>query len=58
MLLELEMVNSFNKTIVLLKTKNEDVGALKVKIYVLFYGDISRTVALRQIKYGRVKGRV
>jgi hypothetical protein len=46
---------TFNKTIFVKNKKYEHGGRLNVKIYSLFCGDNSWTVALRQMNFGIVK---
>jgi hypothetical protein len=45
-------MNTFNKAIFIKIKKKYELGwRLKVKIHILFYGNSSRTVALRQEMY-------
>jgi hypothetical protein len=50
------MNNVYSEYICEINKKYEHGGRLKFKINILFYGDSSRTAALRQMKFGKMKG--
>jgi hypothetical protein len=55
MLLDLERRTTNSRTICAKNQNHECGGRLNVKIHILFHGDNSRTVTLRQTKFGAMK---